>query len=104
MVASSIDDAPFSRVGGTVYNKQSHAIAFGAGDANFTKFGLLPMSFQTQRPILGATKYENAPFRQLVDIPYRKLLENLNKARPGGKCGPEGPLGLDVDPPNPNES
>ena len=45
MVASSIDDAPFSRVGGTVYNKQSHAIAFGAGDANFTKFGLLPMSF-----------------------------------------------------------
>lgn len=40
----------------------------------------------------------------MVDIPYRKLLENLNKARPGGKCGPEGALGLDVDPPNPADS
>lgn len=28
----------------------------------------------------------------------------MNKARPGGKVGPQGPLGLDVEAPNPNNS
>ena len=36
-----------------MYNQQSHAIAFGAGDANRTNFGLLPMSYITHALGLG---------------------------------------------------
>ena len=42
--------------------------------------------------------------KQLVDMPFKKLLENMNKARPGGTVGPRGPMGLDVEAPEPNES
>jgi hypothetical protein len=45
-----------------MYNQQSHAIAFGAGDANRTNFGLLPMSYITQRAPM-TTKYEDSPFK-----------------------------------------
>ena len=37
-------------------------------------------------------------------MPFKKLLENMNKARPGGSVGPKGPTGLDVEAPEPNES
>lgn len=33
----------------------------------------------------------NAPYKQLVDMPYKKLCNGLNRVRPGGISGPGGP-------------
>ena len=75
----------------SLYKRTSQPLAFGTSDVNLTSFGLNPISFQTSRKELQIMDDLNTPYKPLVNMSYKKLCNNLNKVRPGGKTGPLGP-------------